>query len=408
MARYAYQARDNNGRMVNGELVAESTLDVTRLLRAEGKFVVSVSQTCQSNDAPDQVDVASAARHVKRDDVINFAHQLAVMVDTGVSIGEALDAIRDQSHNEHFKAIIDDVTDAVQSGLSFSESLARHPRVFPQLMISLIKASEASGTMGTMLERVCEYLTKERHTLKTVRGAMTYPLAMVGVSLAVTVFLLTFVLPRFSSIYANRGALLPTPTRLLMTAAELLTHYWYAFIGGAVVLAAFLFYMQTQEWGRRAIDAFKLRCPIIGPMFNQLYITRAMRTMGTMLGAGVPMLDMIAISREVTNNAYFRDLWDDVDEQLQHGSQLSASLAESPLIPPSVTRMIMAGEKSGRLGQVMDRVAAFTETDFDRAVKRTTEFIEPAMIVFMGSFIGFVAISLLLPIFSIGRVMANG
>ncbi len=408
MARFAYEARDNSGRLVSGELVADSTADVSRMLRAESKFVVNVRQTSRTDEPLDQIDVASAARHVKRDDVIDFAHQLAVMVDTGVSIGEALDSIREQSHSEHFKAIIDDVTDGVQSGLSFSAALARHPRVFPPLMVSLVKASEASGTMGAMLDRISAYLTKERHTIKTIRGAMTYPVVMVLISIAVTVFLLTFVLPRFAGIYTNRGAVLPMPTRILMAAAHVFTNYWYLFAGAAVAAITMFFVMRTQEWGRRTIDTFKIKCPVIGPMFTQLYITRAMRTMGTMLGAGVPMLDMIAISRGVTNNALFRDLWDEVDEQIQHGAQLSSSLAGSSLIPGSVTRMIQSGEKSGRLGQVMERVAEFTETDFDRTVKRTTEFIEPAMIVFMGSFIGFVAISLLLPIFSIGRVMAGG
>jgi type IV pilus assembly protein PilC len=152
----------------------------------------------------------------------------------------------------------------------------------------------------------------------------------------------------------------------------------------------------------------KLNLPLLGPLFNQLYITRAMQTMGTMIAAGVPMLEMVSITRRVTQNACYQGLWDRVDEKLRHGAQLSDPLFESSLIPPSISRMIHSGEKSGRLGMVMQRIAEFTESDFDESVKRTTQFIEPVMVCVMGLVIGGVAISLLLPIFSVGRVMAGG
>lgn len=407
MTTFTYQARDGSGAMTTGQLQAPSANDAGRQLRAEGKFVVKIAEaTAAQLERP--VSIESHSKRIKRDEVIYFSHQLAVMIETGVTIGEAMESIAEQTTNEHFRAILDDVSARVQSGSSFSASLEAHPDVFPQLMISLLKASEASGTMGEMLERISTYLTQERNTIKKIRGALMYPMVMTVVAMAVTIFLMTFVLPRFGKIYGSRGADLPAPTMLLLNISKVLTTYWYAFIGGAVGLAIAFLYVRSQPFGRRWIDYIKLNLPIVGGMFNQLYITRAMRTMSTMLTSGVPMLEMIAITREVTHNVYYEELWGEVDQQVQQGLQLSAALFDSPLIPPSISRMVHSGEKAGRLGLVMDKIADFTEHDFEESVKRTTEFIEPAMVAFMGGLIGFVAISLLLPIFSVGRVMAGG
>jgi type IV pilus assembly protein PilC len=408
MTRFAYQARDTTGELIRGILEAQTISDVGRQLRAEGKFVVRIGPAPSEETEPGHVSLHERHRGVKRDDVIHFTHQLSVMIETGVTLGEALESIADQTANEHFRAVLEDVSQAVHAGQSFSSALGRHPKVFPVLLISLVQASEASGTMGQMLERVCTYLTKERHTARSVRGAMIYPVIMMIVAAAVTVFLLAFVLPRFSKIYISRGTMLPPPTQMLLWMSEMTTTYWYVWLSLAAAGIGAALWLRRTPGGRRALDWAKLHAPVLGPMMTQLYVTRAMRTMGTMIGAGVPMLDMIAITRNVTNNTYYEQLWDRVDEQLRQGSQLSQTLNQGTLIPPSIVRMIHSGEKAGRLGAVMERVADFTEHDFDESVKRTTELIEPILITVMGCIIGFVAISLLLPIFSVGRVMAGG
>ena len=407
MSTFAYTARDSAGQLINGTLEAMDVDEASRQLRTEGKFIVRLKEAGPAGAEPRPLTLEQRYRHVRRDDVIHFAHQMSVMVETGVALGEALESIAEQTTNEHFAAVVRDVTEAVQGGTSFSSALARHGRVFPPLMVSLLRAAEASGTMGAMLERISAYLTKERNTIRSVRGAMAYPVVMMVVALAVTIFLLAFVLPRFGTIYANRGAVLPAPTRLLLGLSELITGYWYVWVALIAAGVVGLLYARTRPGGRRALDWLKLNAPVVGPMFRQLYITRATRTMGTMINAGVPMLDMIAITRDVTRNVYFEHLWDHVDEQLRQGVQLSRAFFQSDLVPSPISRMIHSGEKAGRLGLVMERIAAFTEHDFDESVKRTTQFIEPAMVVIMGVVIGFVAISLLLPIFSVGRVMAG-
>lgn len=408
MALFSYQARDGRGELASGTVNALTLEEASRILRGEGKFIVQLAPA-SSRDAAraSEPSVHKRARHVKRQDVINFANQISVMVQTGVPLSESLECAVDQATSPHFKAVLADVAAQVTAGGEFSAAMRRYPTVFPPIMTSLVRASEVSGTMGTMLERIAGYMTKEQQTVRQVKGAMMYPLFMMCMAVGVTIFLLAFVLPKFAAIYSNRGAALPAPTRLLLATSNGLVNFWYIWIALAVVLGVGLVVFMKTEFGRRAMDWLKLHLPIFKHLFTQLYVSRACRTMGTMVTAGVSMLDMVAIVKQVTENAYYEDLWDQVDEELRRGKQLSDPLFTSELIPRSVTTMILSGEKSGRLGHVLAKVAEFTEVEFERAVKTSTQFIEPLMIGVMGAIIGFVAISLLLPIFSIGTVVAN-
>lgn len=407
MPRYLYQARDGHGEMATGVIAASDLESAGQSLRSEGKFVIKLKQVLDDPTDSDALSLDQHARKVTRKDVIFFAHQISVMIETGVPISQALDCIVEQAANPSFKKVLREVTDHVQAGGELSVALRRFPRCFPNVMISLVKASEISGTMGAMLERVSTYLAKEEKTRRQARGALMYPLCMIGMALAVTVFLLAFVLPKFAKIYESRQAALPAPTQLLLFLSNSLVHYWYLWIGGAGVLLVSGYIYFHSEQGRRMLDWLKLNIPILKHLFVTMYVSRATRTMGTMIASGVSMLDTIAIVRDVTNNVYYQRMWDQVDQSLRQGLQLSDPLFESPLFPRSVVQMIRSGEKSGRLGQVLNRVADYSETEFDDAVKQTTQFIEPVMMVVMGSFVGFVAISLLLPIFSVGRVVSG-
>jgi type IV pilus assembly protein PilC len=410
MPRFSFQARDSKGQLVSGAVTAPSLADASRQLRSEGKFLVHLAEGGSGLNAAavsPELPLPEPTGRVTREDVIQFAHQMAIMIQTGVPIGEALESVAQQTPNPAFRKVTADVSRAVQNGSALSQALSAQAAVFPHVMISLIHASEASGTMGPMLERISNYLAKERATLKKVRGAMLYPVFMAMMAIGVTIFLLAFVLPRFAAIYEGKGAALPMPTQILLSSSHVLIEFWHLWLGAAVVgVGAWLWFASTPV-GVVFFDHLKLSAPVIGGLFRQLYITRAMQTMGTLINAGVPVLDMIGITRRVTNNHLYQNLWDHVDEQLRHGTQLSHAIAGSPLIPPSICRMIASGEKAGRLGQVMERIAEHTEQDFDESIKRATQFIEPVMVSVMGLLIGGVAISLLLPIFSVGRVMAG-
>lgn len=354
-----------------------------------------------------RLEEPAVRKRIKREEVVTFAHQMAMMVDTGVPLSEALFCVSEQASNESFAYILRQVSQRVAQGGDLSSALGEHPKVFPQVMVSLIRASELSGTMGQMLDRISSYLSKELATARKVRSALMYPAVMLVMVLGVTIFLLTFVLPRFAAIYADRGATLPLPTRILMGMSGFVQDHYLGIIGGVVATAVGLYFFLRSEAGRRTMDTVKLNVPVLGGVFRQLYVTRSCRTMGTMLNAGVPILDMIAIVKQVTQNCHYEALWDETHNLLTRGGQLSDALKNTDLFPKSVSQMISSGEKAGRLGATLEKIAGFTEEEFDNRVKAATQYIEPAMVVTMGSIIGFVAIALLLPIFTMGKVMSS-
>ncbi|MGB0767334.1 MAG: type II secretion system F family protein [Phycisphaeraceae bacterium] len=434
MAQFQYKARDGQGRLNTGTVAAPSASQAGAILRGQGMFVIAVQEAAgQAAKAAKAVKAASAKaqapsvaatidrsaddeeweptvgrQKIRRQDVITFAHQLAVMVETGVSISEALSCCADQSESEGFKKVLQEVADEVRGGRELSTALEAHPKVFPTVMVSLVRASELSGTMGKMLDRISKYMAKEAVTTRKIKSALTYPAIMISAVLVITSGLLLFVLPRFASIYSNRGAALPTPTRMLMGLSDSVQHQWWAYLIVIFGLVALTVAGFTTEAGIRITDKLKLNLPILGPLFRKLYVTRSMRTMGTMLDAGVPILDMIPIARSVTKNNEFNGFWDEVDHRLRNGSQLSSPFFSSELIPRSVAQMVFAGEKAGRLGVVMHKVADYTEEEFDEQVKQATAYIEPAMVVTLGAIIGFVAIALLLPIFQVSSIASGG
>lgn len=411
ISTYGWKARSNTGELLNGTMAAESAEEVARTLRSEGRVVLEVSDRVSSGGST--LDAAAirrqeAVQRIKRDEVIAFCDQLSVMVETGVPLAEALETYARQGASREFTIVLDRVRDDLFSGGTFSEATARWPRVFPRIMTSLLRASEVSGTMGLMLRRVSEYLGGERKTLRQVRGAIAYPAFMMTAGLALSGFLLIFVLPRFATIYEDRSAELPMITEIMLGASRLVVHkwmYWAPGIGTAV-LSGYLF--SRRPSGRRVLDWLRLNVPIIGPLYRQLYLTRATRTMATLLQGGVHLLDIISISRDVTNNVYYDRLWDRMEGGVREGRLISSTLENDPLVPAAIVSMISAGEKSGRLPDVMNRIAEFGEQEFDARVKGATSFIEPIMVITMGIVIGAVAIALLLPIFQMGNVVAGG
>jgi len=412
MAKFKYRARESSGELATGVIEATSVDAAGAMLRQQGRFVLEVSPARQAaaQDAAEPVKgavVQGKGGRIRRDHVITFAQQMSVMIDTGVPISEALECVRDQCDNAAFKQVVAQVTDEVQAGGELSKALADHPKVFPSVMTSLIRASEVSGTMGPMLGVISKYLAKEQATGRKIKGAITYPAIMLVMVVVVTVFLLVFVMPRFAKIYETKDAALPAPTKLLMAISDTLIHHWPLWIAAVVAAGVGLFLLPRFDVGRRKLDYLKLNAPILGTLFRKLYLTRACRTMGTMIVAGVPILDMVKITKSITRNYYFEQLWEDVDERLQRGGQLSDALFDSTLVPRSVSQMFFAGEKSGKLGEVVEKIAAYTEEEFDDQVKASTQYIEPLLVSVMGGIIGFVAIALLLPIFKIGTVMGS-
>jgi type IV pilus assembly protein PilC len=404
MGQFQYTARTVEGERTTGTIAANSLAEANRLLRDGDKFVVDLRPVAGSAQEP---AAGMPMGRVKREHVVAFTHQLAVMIDSGVTITEALDCAIDQAENEAARYVFDDVRRTVEAGERLSDALEKHNKVFPTVMITLVRASEASGTLGRMLDRVTSYMTKEMQAIKKMRGTMIYPAIMAVMVLGVSIFLLTFVMPRMAEVYNAKGASLPLLTQIVLAMSHALTGYWYIWVIGAVAAVGGVVFGLRTERGRRMLDYCKVQAPILGRLYRKLYINRSCRTMGMMIAAGVPILDIVELVKKVNHNRYYEDVWQRVANKLEGGAQVSEELFKSSLFPRFVSQMIASGEKSGKLGQVLDRVAEVTEQEFDEQVKTSTQMIEPAMILIMGSIIGFMALAMLLPIFTVSRVVAG-
>jgi type IV pilus assembly protein PilC len=404
MPSFSYIARDNTGAPVTGTLIADSISEVTRLLRGDGKYPTSIQPSAQA-----VARAVKAVRGIKvsRAEVIQLAMQLSIMVDTGVTLSEALNCIALQADKPQFKALLNDLSQQVHSGTDFSAACARHPRSFPRVFIALIKASEKTGMMGKLLTRATQYMRDEQETIRRVRGALTYPAIMMLFAISTTVFLLACVLPKFTRIYAAKGAALPAPTKILMAVSQFVIDHSISLpVFLAMVTAAGWAALRTEK-GLRTWHWIELYTPLLGGLFRKLHLSRGLRTIGTVAGSGVGLLDSVQIVQGLSSNSYFRELWDEVIEQLQAGRQLSEPLFHSKLVPRPVAQMIQSGEKTGKLAPVMEQIATFSEQELKEKIAEMTRYIEPLMIAVMGSIIGSVTIALLLPIFTISRVVAK-
>ena len=405
MTTFAYTARDSSGRSVTGTLAAPSMGEVLQMLRAEGKYPVSVRPADQ--DSKLAAFLPRGGIKIARADVIQLSTQLAIMLETGVTLSEAMESIAKQSEKLRVRDLMTDLCEQLQAGNSFSDALSRHPRSFPTLYMALIRASEKSGMMARLLTRATAYLRDEQETMRKVKGALTYPAIMFTFAITTTTFLLAFVLPRFTAIYANKKAALPGPTRMLMAISDFLVNDWVVLLTAIVtIVVGSVLYVRTSA-GARLWHFIQLHVPLFGKLYRKLHLARGLRMCGTMAGAGVQLLECVKTAHDLCPNTYFRDLWQQVGDQIQAGKQLSEPLFASKLVPRSVSQMLYSGEKSGKLAMVMEQVSAYAELELKEQITNMTRYIEPLMIVVMGLIIGGVALALLLPIFTISKVLAQ-
>jgi type IV pilus assembly protein PilC len=354
---------------------------------------------------------------IKQSDLILFTTQLAVMLDSGVVLSDALDAIVEQAEFGAFKTIIMDLSETIKSGENFSKALAEYPRTFSPMFISMVRASEASGTMVEMLRVLSGYLTFETETRKRIKGALTYPFVMALMAVAATGTLMFFVLPRFMKIYESRGAALPKLTQILVGLSQILGDFQVMTIIVTVLIltSVALYYWAATVTGRRVIDFVKIRTPVLGTMFIDTVVTRSMRIMSTMVNTGVNLLEAIEVMQGSCENYYFQELWAGTDKKIRDGYQLSEAIqislgdgaGHAQLIAPGIIQMLRAGEKSGKLGEVCDKISVFYEKKLEASIKAVMALIEPLMITILGAIIGTIAIALLLPVFRISSVIAH-
>src|SRR4051794_15253475 len=404
MPTYRYESKNSAGKVTAGVISAATLAAASQQLRSRGEYILALAPASEGAGKKKGLNIEISFGPSAKD-VQNFTSQLAVMIRAGISIRAAIEGISDQVENPKFKKMLVQMKKDVEGGKQFSDALLRYPKIFSPLYINMVKASELSGGFSKMLDKIAGYLNQQIETTSMVRGACIYPGIIGTMAIGTTVFLLTFVLPRFMVIFKGKERALPAPTKLLLALSNFMTNYWYICLGGLVAaIWGFLLMLRT-DWGRLWWDKVKLTVPLFKKLFRALYISRSLHTMGQLLNAGVPMLDTIQITGEIAGNTLYRRMWRAVYGAVKQGKKISAPLQKSPLPPRSVVKMISAGEKSGKLGEVLDEVSEFYPRELKGVIKSVTAMIEPLMIVIMGGMVGFIAMSIILPIFKLSQLV---
>jgi type IV pilus assembly protein PilC len=403
MPTYKYESKNAQGKVASGTLTAPNIGAAAQQLRDRGEYILALLPLESARKAGAlnfSLSFGPGAR-----DVQAFTSQLAVMIRAGISIRAAIEGISEQMENPKFKAILIQMRKDVESGRQFSEALMRHPKVFSPLYINMVKASELSGGFSRMLDKIAGYLAQQIETASMVKGAMIYPGIIGTMAVGTTIFLLAFVLPRFMVIFKGKEAALPAPTKLLLALSNFMVNYWYVLLFALIAgIWGFIMMLRT-DWGRLWWDKTKLSVPLFKKMFRALYISRGLHTMGQLINAGVPMLDTISITAEVSGNTLYKRMWRAVYGAVKQGKKISTPLQRSPLLPRAVVQMVGAGEESGKLGEVLDEVSDYYARELRAVIKSVTAMIEPLMIVLMGSIVGFIAMSIILPIFKLSSLV---
>jgi type IV pilus assembly protein PilC len=392
---FSYRVRDAMGRTKEGSIEAASSDDARQRLHRDGFHVLEIKSAEELwNIFPSRIC---------RQDLIYVTAQLAIMVDTGITLSAALSGIVEQEKNSALRKVLQGLKEAVESGEDFSAALARYPKLFDNTYISLVKASEATGTLGTMLERIAAYLRKELDTFNKVRGAMAYPTIMMVLAAGVTIFLLTYVMPKFMPLFKLRQTQLPAATLVLMSVSEVIINYWYLLLGGAAAIAGGFLYGRRTPAGRRVLDWVKINSPVVGTMFRKVTISRSIRTLGTLLANGVPVIEAIKLAEAVAGNYYYEIIWQKVQEEVTGGKRICEVLRNTPLFPNMLVQMISAGEEAAKLDMVLEKVSTYYDSEVETTLKATTSLIEPLMIAMMGVVVGTIGLALMLPIFQLSR-----
>lgn len=399
MPTFVYDVIDSSGNTVKGRMEAESEGAVLSRLHEQRLHVLGISE--HKGSALMSMGTKKAAGVPKLQALVVFSRQFATMVDAGLAVLKCLDILEQQSKDVPLKTALGVIKRDVQTGISLGDALAKHPTCFSKLYVNMIRAAELGGILDTILERLSQFLEKEQEIRQKVKSALTYPIIVLCFAMIILAAMFLFILPTFKQMFSDMGAKMPPMTEALFSMSDFMVHNWYLFIFGPLFgFIAVKQYSKTPE-GAYKVDYFKLKVPIMGEIVLKLSVARFCRTFGTLLSSGVPMMRAIEIVAETAGNEVLCRAIIETKVALREGSRLSPPLAKSGLFPPMVTHMIDIGEETGRMSEMLVKVAEFYEQEVDAMVTALTSLIEPILIVFLGVIVGFIVISIMGPMFSI-------
>ncbi|TDS31743.1 type II secretion system F family protein [Halanaerobium congolense] len=393
---FEYTAKNKNGETVKGTIEAEDKSAIATQLRSQGFYVTEIKEKKASRDLK---DVFNIKKKVKLKDLAIFSQQFAAMIDAGISLVDALFILAKQTEHSHLKEVITQVQEDVETGISLANAFAKHPKVFPELYIQLVRAGESGGVLDTILNKLADHFDRQDELNSMVKSAMYYPLVILMVGIAVVIFLVLQVVPQFVGMFADFGTELPLPTRMLLGLSTFMQAYWWMLLlGGVIVIFLFSRYRKTPK-GKERLDRLILKLPVLGPMMRKVYVSRFSSTLAILLDSGVDLLSSLTIVEDVVGNKVFSDILTDARVRVREGSTLSEPLQESGEYPPMLVHMLSVGEETGAVGDMLNKVSKFYDRQVEAAVDGAISLIEPIMIVLLAVMVGFVAISIVTPMF---------
>jgi type IV pilus assembly protein PilC len=396
---YAYKVRDREGKMAAGSMEAESEEAVVSRLRQLGYAPVSI-EVEKGAGLKTEVRLPGTGR-VKLKDLAVFSRQFATMINSGLSLLRALTILGEQTSNRILREVLVQVRAEVEKGTSLSAALARHPKVFNRLYVSMVRAGEIGGFLDQVLIKVAETFEKEVTLRGKIRSAMTYPVVVFVMVIGIVAAMLIFIVPTFEDLYASLGGTLPLPTRMLMSASQLLRRFFLLVLLGVVGLVFVFRRWKASQKGRYQWDRFKLKVKVFGPLFHKSALSRFSRTLATLIRSGVPILQALEIVAETVNNAVISRAIRDVQDSVREGESLATPLSKHATFPAMVVQMMAVGEETGALDTMLTKVADFYDQEVEAAVASLTSMIEPILIAVMGAAVGGMVIALYLPLFNI-------
>jgi len=404
VAVYQWKGRTLTGEIQSGELEVGSQDEVMAHLRKKRVIAMFVREKSKPVSLSLRLRGSSG---VKIKDLAVFTRQFATMINAGLPLVQCLDILGQQTDNKAFGTVITNVMNDVESGSTLAEALRKHPKVFDKLFCNMVQAGEAGGVLDDILLRLASYIEKAEALRRKVKSAMTYPMVVFTVAVGATFFMLIFVIPTFAKIFTEFGGNLPLPTKIVLSLSNLLIKGWYLLVGVIVLLVVLYRQYVKTEKGRRSVDAFKLKIPVLGDVLRKGAIARFTRTLGTLISSGVPILDGLDITAQTSGNKVIEEAIQSTRNSIREGETISAPLRHAKVFPPMVVQMIGIGEETGALDEMLNKIAAFYDDEVNTAVDTLTSVIEPLMIVLMGLIVGGMVVAMYMPMFKLVSVIAG-
>ena len=399
MPSYTYVARDSaSGKEIRSVVESSTEEAAIAALLNRNLLVVSIQEKIGKKGK-------TSGGSVSLQELVVFTRQLATMIDAGLAMVQSLQALSEQTNNKVMRDVIKDVTTRVEGGDSFSEALSKHPKVFTKLYVCMVGAGEKGGLLAEIMSRLATYLENTARLRKKVKSAMMYPTAVTIIAIAITIFLLVKVVPVFGEIFSGFGAKLPAPTQYLINISNLMQKLWWAIaIGGVAIVYGWLYFIKTPP-GRWFWDSKRIKMPIFGVIAHKICLARFTRTFASLIRSGVPILEVLSIVANTVGNVVMEKALRITASDIERGESISGALSKHPVFPSMIIRMVSAGEQTGKIDTMLERIADFLDEEIETTLSGLTSLIEPLLIVFLGVVVGGIVICMFLPIFKMSDII---